>query len=60
MSETALRILRLKVGVNAIAHTNYDRRTPAKGDMVSFVITRINTEYGNVAGIITKIIKQSI
>ena len=52
--------LRLKVGVNAIAHTNYDRRTPAKGDMVSFVITRINTEYGNVAGIITKIIKQSI
>ena len=52
--------LRLKVGVNAIAHTNYDRHTPAKGDMVSFVITRINTEYGNVAGIITKIIKQSI
>lgn len=52
--------LRLKVGVNAIAHTNYDRRTPAKGDTVSFVITRINTEYGNVAGIITKIIKQSI
>lgn len=52
--------LRLKVGVNAIAHTNYDRRTPAKGDIVSFVITRINPEYGNVAGIITKIIKQSI
>lgn len=52
--------LRLKVGVNAIAHTNYDRRTPAKGDVVSFVITRINPEYGNVAGIITKIIKQSV
>lgn len=52
--------VRLKVGVNAIAHTNYDRRTPAKGDMVSFVITRINPEYGNVAGIITKIIKQSV
>lgn len=52
--------VRLKVGVNAIAHTNYDRRTPAKGDTVSFVITRINPEYGNVAGIITKIIKQSV
>lgn len=51
--------LRLKIGVNAIAHTNYDRRTPAKGDIVSFVITRINPEYGNVTGIITKIIKQS-
>ena len=52
--------IRLKVGVNAIAHTNYDRRTPGKGDIVSFVITRINPEYGNVTGIITKIIKQSI
>ena len=52
--------IRLKVGVNAMAHTNYDRRTPGKGDIVSFVITRINPEYGNVTGIITKIIKQSI
>lgn len=52
--------IRLKVGVNAIAHTNYDRRTPGKGDIVSFVITKINPEYGNVSGIITKIIKQSI
>lgn len=52
--------IRLKIGVNAMAHTNYDRRTPGKGDIVSFVITRINPEYGNVTGIITKIIKQSI
>ena len=52
--------LRLKIGVNAIAHTNYDRRTPARGDIVSFVITRINPEFSNVTGIITKIIKQSI
>ena len=52
--------IRLKIGVNAMAHTNYDRRTPGKGDMVSFVITRINPEYGNVTGIITKIIKQSV
>jgi len=52
--------IRLKIGVNAIAHTNYDRRTPGKADIVSFVITRINPEYGNATGIITKIIKQSI
>ena len=52
--------LRLKIGVNAIAHTIYDRRSPARGDIVSFVITRINPEYSNVSGIITKIIKQSI
>ena len=52
--------LRLKIGVNAIAHTNYDKRTPGKGDMVSFVITRINQDYGNVSGIISRIIKQNI
>lgn len=52
--------LRLKIGVNAIANTNYDRRSPARGDIVSFVITRINPEHSNVTGIITKIIKQSV
>jgi len=52
--------LRLKIGVNAIAHTNYDRRTPARGDIVGLVITRINPEFANVSGIITKIIKQAI
>lgn len=52
--------IRLKIGVNAIAHTNYDKRTPARGDIVSFVITRINYDYSNVSGIITKIIKQSL
>ena len=52
--------LRLQIGVNAIAHTNYDKRTPGKGDVVSFVITRINHDYGNVSGVITRIIKQSI
>lgn len=52
--------IRLKIGVNAIAHTNYDRRTPARGDIVSFVITRINQGHANVSGIITKIIKQAI
>lgn len=52
--------LRLKNGVNAIAHTNYDKRNPGKGDVVSFVITRINHDYGNVSGVITRIIKQNI
>ena len=52
--------LRLKIGVNAIANTNYDRRSPARGDIVSFVITRISPEHSNVTGIITKIIKQSV
>lgn len=52
--------LRLLNGVNAIAHTNYDKRNPGKGDLVSFVITRINHDYGNVSGIITRIIKQFI
>lgn len=52
--------IRLKIGVNAIAHTNYDRRSPARGDIVSFVVIRINQEYSNVTGIITKIIKQSV
>ncbi len=52
--------IRLKIGVNAIAHTNNDRRMPGKGDIVSFVVTRINEDYGNVSGIITRIIKQKI
>lgn len=52
--------LRLQIGVNAIAHTNYDKRNPGKGDIVSFVITRINHDYGNVSGVITRIIKQHI
>ena len=52
--------IHLDMGVNAIAHTNYDRRCPARGDIVSFVVTRINKEYSNVSGIITKIIKQSV
>lgn len=58
--KNGIAYLRLKIGVNAIAHTNNDKRTPGKGDIVSFVITRINTEYGNVSGIITRIIKQVI
>ena len=52
--------IRLKIGVNAIAHTNYDKRMPGKGDIVSFVVTRINADYGNVNGILTRIIKQVI
>lgn len=52
--------IRLQIGVNAMAHTNYDKRAPGKGDTVSFVVTRINHDYGNVSGVITRIIKQNI
>jgi len=52
--------IRLKIGVNAIANANYDKHTPGKGDIVSFVITRINPDYNNVSGIISRIIKQNI
>lgn len=52
--------IRLKIGVNAISHTNYDKRMPGRGDIVSFVVTRINEDYGNVSGVLTRIIKQVI
>lgn len=52
--------INLRNGVNAIAHSNFDKRYPGKGDIVSFVVTRINYEHGNVAGIISRIIKQNI
>ena len=52
--------IRLNIGINAVAHTCYDRRTPAKMDMVSFVVTKIDEERGVAVGIITRIIKQNI
>lgn len=52
--------IRLNNGVNAIAHSCYDRRTPGKKDDVSFSVTRINEEQGVAVGIITRIIKQNL
>ena len=50
--------LRLHNGVNAIAHNCLDRRSPAKKDQVSFVVTHINREQNVAVGIITRIIRQ--
>ncbi len=52
--------VRLNNGVNAIAHSCYDRRTPGKGDDVSFVVTRLDEEQGVAVGSITRIIKQNL
>ena len=52
--------VRLNNGVNAIAHSCYDRRTPGKGDNVSFAVTRLDEEQGVAVGSITRIIKQNL
>ena len=52
--------IRLNNGVNAIAHSCYDRRTPGKRDDVSFSVTRLDEEQGVAIGMITRIIKQNL
>lgn len=52
--------IRLSNGVNAVAHSCYDYRTPGKKDDVSFAVTRIDEERGVAVGIITRIIKQNL
>ena len=52
--------VRLAIGVNAIAHSCYDSRMPAKKDDVSFAVTHINDEKNIAVGIITRIIKQAL
>lgn len=52
--------VRLTNGINAIAHSCYDRRLPGKKDDVSFAVTRIDEERGVAVGIITRIIKQNL
>lgn len=52
--------IRLTNGVNAVAHSCYDRRSPGKKDDVGFVVTHIDEERGYAVGIITRIIKQNI
>ncbi len=52
--------LRLTNGVNAVAHSCYDHRTPGKKDEVIFVVTHIDEERSVAVGIITRIIKQHI
>ncbi len=52
--------IRLTNGINAVAHSCYDRRMPGKKDEVSFAVTRIDEERGVAVGIITRIIKQHL
>jgi len=52
--------LRLKNGVNAVAHTCLDRRDPGVNDEVAFVVTGINWDHNDAEGLITKIIRQNI
>lgn len=52
--------IRLNNGVNAIAHSCFDMRTPGKKDDVSFAVTRLDAEQGVAVGIITRIVKQNL
>lgn len=52
--------VRLANGVNAVAHSCYDHRTPGKMDDVSFVVTKLDTERSIAVGIITRIIRQNL
>lgn len=52
--------IRLANGVNAIAHSCYDRRMPGKKDDVSFAVTHLDEERGVAVGLITRIIKQNL
>lgn len=52
--------IRLTNGVNAIAHSCYDRRMPGKKDDVSFAVTHLDEDQGVALGIITRIIKQNL
>ena len=52
--------IHLSNGVNAVAHSCYDARTPGKKDDVSLVVTRIDEERGVAVGIITRIIRRNL
>jgi len=52
--------IRLSNGVNAVAHSCYDRKMPGKKDDVSFVVTHIDDDRGVAVGIITRIIRQNL
>lgn len=52
--------IRLANGVNAIAHSCFDHRTPGKKDDVSFAVTHIDEEKCVAVGIITRIIRQNL
>lgn len=52
--------IKLSTGVNAVAHSCLDIRTPGINDDISFVVTHIDDYNGVAVGIITRILKQNI
>lgn len=52
--------IRLADGVNAVAHSCFDYRTPGKKDDVSFAVTKLDEDRGVAVGIITRIIRQNL
>ena len=52
-------MIRLNIGVNAVAQSCNMAGLPAKRDEVGFVVTRINEGNEAVEGIITRLIKRN-
>lgn len=52
--------IRLHIGVNAVAHSCYDPRTPGKKDDVAMVITHLDEERNVAVGIITRILRRNL
>lgn len=52
--------VRLKIGVNAVAHSCYDTRMPGKKDEVNFVVTKTDEDRNVAVGLISRIIKQCL
>jgi small subunit ribosomal protein S1 len=50
--------IKLKVGVNAAAHSCYDTRMPGKKDEVNFIVTKLDEERNAALGIIAKIVRK--
>ena len=52
-------LIRLDIGVNAVAHSCNMSALPGKKDKIGFVVTRINDNYEVAEGIITRLIKRA-
>ncbi|MCL2775662.1 MAG: RNA-binding protein [Oscillospiraceae bacterium] len=50
-------IIRLAIGVDAVAHSCYNNRLPCKNDRVCFTVTHFDDERNEAVGIISKVIK---
>ena len=52
--------IKLNGGACAVAYMSKDSHMVGKGDLVSFVVTRLDQERGVAVGIITRITRQNI